>query len=117
MLYPSPRAYICNVGDRLGVSCNTSETILQWRLTLMGENEPTGIPVLSTTQIIPRRMMNISRITITRTSERGGTPLISTLEINPVNEHLNGTLNVTCMELNLGTLAPMVTATVYIAGN
>ena len=83
----------------------------------MGENEPIDILVSSTTQIIPRRRINISRVTITRTSERGGTPLISTLEINPVNEHLNGTLNVTCMELNLGTLAPMVTATVYIAGN
>ena len=58
----------------------------------MGENEPIDIPVSLTTQIIYRRMINISRVTITRTSERGETPLISTLEISPVNEHLMGHL-------------------------
>ena len=62
-------------------------------------------------------MINTSLVTVTRTSERGETPLISTLEISPVNEHLNGTLNVTCVELSFGTLAPMTTTTVYIAGN
>ena len=62
-------------------------------------------------------MINTSRVTVARTSERGETPLISTLEISPVNEHLNGTLNITCVELNFGTLTPMKTTTLYITGN
>ena len=117
MLSPSPRAYVCNIGDGLKVICNTTETTLQWRLTLMGESDPIDIPVSSTIQHIPRRMINTSLVTVTRTSERGETPLISTLEISPVNEHLNGTLNITCVELNFDTLAPMTTTTVYITGN
>ena len=116
MLSPSPRAYVCNIGDRLKVMCNTSETTLQWRLSLMGESDPIDIPVSSTIQHIPRKMINTSRVTATRTSERGETPLISTLEISPVNEHLNGTLNITCVELNFGTLAPMATTTIHISG-
>ena len=117
MLSPSPRAYVCNIGDRLKVMCNTSETTLQWRLSLMGESDPIDIPVSSTIQHIPRRMINTSRVTVTRASERGETPLISTLEISPVNEYLNGTLNITCVELNFDTLAPMATTAVYITGN
>ena len=84
----------------------------------MRENDPIlDIPISSTTQIIPRIMINTSLVIVMRTSERGETPLISTLEISAVNEHLNGTLNVTCMELNFGTLSPMATTTVYIASN
>ena len=115
MLSPSPRALVCNAGDSLEVTCNTTESTLQWRLTLMGMRDPIEtISISSTTVYIPRVMINTSRVSITRTSGRGEAPLISTLEISSVNEDLNGTLNVTCMEI--GTLA-QATTTIYFAGN
>ena len=115
IMSPSPRAYVCNAGDILELTCNTAESALQWQLTVEGMSDPIYISISSTTVGIPRRMINISRITATRTSGRGETPLISILEINPVNEGLNGTLNITCM--SLGPSTSMATTTVYFAGN
>jgi hypothetical protein len=94
----SPRAYVCNSGDRLEVTCNTvtTESALQWSLSLKEMSDPIDLSISSTSVAIPRAMINISRITIARISGRGETPLISTLEISPVTEGLNGTLNITC---------------------
>ena len=69
----------------------------------------------STTIIIQRTVINSSRVSTSRVSERGATPLISTLEITQVNKALNGTFSITCIEL--GTLVPVETTTVDIAGN
>ena len=117
MLSPSPRALVCHTGDSLVVTCSVTESSLIWRLILMGRSETIqhDIPIASTTIVIQRRMINSSRLTAFRTSERGARPLITMLEISPVNEALNGTVTIACMEL--GTLAPMETTTIYIAGN
>ena len=82
ILSASPRAYVCNAGDRLELTCNTIESALQWRPTSKGLS---------------------------------GTPLISMLEISPVTEGLNGTLNITCI-ISLGPSTSMATTTVYFAG-
>ena len=111
---PSPRAGVCRVGDRLEVTCNSTDSALQWRLTLLGMANPIERSISSTTIAIPRAMINSSRVTVSRTSQRGAVPLISILEISSVSETLNGTLNITCMELGTSMAA---TITVYIAGN
>ena len=116
MLSPSPRAYVCNAGDSLKVTCSSTESILQWTLTLVGMSDPIEtISISSTTVYMPRGMINTSHVTVTRTSGRGEAPLISTLAISTTSEGLNGTLNITCMEINVDTLvSQMATTTVYI---
>ena len=109
---PSPRAAVCHVGDRLKVTCNSTDSALLWRLTLLGMANPIEIAISSTTIVIPRAMINSSRVTVSRTSERGAVPLISILEISSVSETLNGTLNITCMEFETSMAA---ITTVYIA--
>ena len=105
---------MCRVGDRLQVTYNSTDSALQWRLTLLGMANPIERSISSTTVAIPRAMINSSRVTVSRTSERGAVPLISTLEIRSVSESLNGTLNITCMEFETSMAA---TTAVYIAGS
>ena len=82
----------------------------------MGMADPVHeMSVSLTTIVIQRAMINSSRVSNSRVYESGATLLISTLEISPVNKALNGTVTITCMELD--TLAPVETTTVYIAGN
>ena len=116
ILSPSPRAFVCNAGDSLEVICNTTGHSQQWRLTLKGMMDPIGIISISSTTVADKRVMiNSSRATISRVSERDEAPLISRLEIRSVNVFLNGTLNITCMEL--GTSGMAATTTLYIARN
>ena len=112
ILSPSPRAYVCNTGDRLELTCNTTDNALQWRPTLKGMSDPTDISISSTTVGTRKRMINNSQITVIVISGRGETPLISMLEINPVTEGLNGTLNITC--ISLGPSETMATTTIHI---
>ena len=116
MVSPSPKAAVCQAGDRLEVKCNSTESAIQWRLTLMGMNDLVEISISSTTIAIPRATINSSRITVLKNSERGTVPLISTLVISSVSESLNGTLNITCMELGISN-SIAATTTVYIAGS
>ena len=114
MISPSPRATVCQAGDNLEVRCNSTDSTLKWRLTLIGMSDPIQeISISSTTIAIHRAVINSSRVTVLRTSDRGAVPLISTLVISSVNESLNGTLNIICMELEVSSMA--VTTTVYIA--
>ena len=53
-------------------------------------------------------------VAVSRTSERGSVPLISTLVVSSVSDVLNGTLNIACMDYGANFMA---TTTVYIAGN
>ena len=117
ILSPSPRAYVCNAGDRLELTCNTSESALQWSLSLKGMSDPTDISITSTTVGTRRRMINTSRITATRISEENETPLISMLEIRPVIEGLNGTLNITCRLLKPSTSVATTTVHIFNPGN
>ena len=115
MISPSPRATVCQAGDNLEVRCNSTDSaLIQWRLTLIGMSDPIReISISSTTIAIQRAVVNSSRITVLRLSERGAVPLISTLVISSVNESLNGTLNITCMELEVSR-SIAATTTVYI---
>ena len=112
ILSPSSRAYVCNAGDRLELTCNTTESVQQWSLSLKGMSDPTDIAISSTTVVSHRVMINTSRITVTRISGINETPLISMLEISPVTEGLNGTLNITCKLI--GSSESMTTTTVHI---
>ena len=117
MLSPSPRASVCHAGGNVKVTCITPNSSLQqWKLTLMGMADPEhDISVSSNTIAVHRRRIDSSRVTVLRISAREAAPLISTLEISSVSRSLNGTLNITCMELGSNTL--MATTTVFIAGN
>ena len=120
MISPSPRATVCQAGDNLEVRCNSTDSALQWGLTLLGMIDPIDISISSTvtTIAIPRAMINSSRVTVLRMSERGVVPLISTLVISSVSEGLNGTLNITCTELGVSrSMAATTYTTVYIAGS
>ena len=100
----------------LEVTCYATRSILQWRLTLMGMMNPIlELSISSTTIAVFRAMINSSRVIVFRTSERGTTPLISILELSSINESLNGTLNITCVEL--GTPEFTATTALYVIGN
>ena len=111
---PSPRAGVCRVGDGLEVTCNSTDIALLWRLTLLGMANPIERSISSTTVAIHRAMINSSRVTVSRTSQKGAVPLISILEISIISDSLNGTLNITCMDFEMSMAA---TTTVYIAGS
>ena len=117
IMSPSPRAYVCNAGDRLELTCNTTESALLWRLTLMGMSDVRDIAISSTSVGTRRGIINNSQFTATRISGTGETPLISISEISPVTDGLNGTFNITCMSLGSLTSGSMATTTVYFAGN
>ena len=80
----------------------------------MGMIDPMEITVASTSIYITRARINSSWVTVRRTSEKGKTPLTSMLEINPINEVLNGTLNVTCSTIEFASIE---SNTIYIINN
>lgn len=112
-LSPSPRAAVCRVGDRLVVTCNTTQSALTWNLAVVGASTITRS--LSTTTISEDIVSTDSGIFIfSRVSELRASPLVSMLEFPTVSLGLNGT-RITCMEL--GTDTPSTgTTTVYIHG-
>ena len=84
-LSPSPRALVCNAGDTLEVICNTTGHSLQWRLALIGVMDPINTISISSNTVAEKRIMiNSSRVTISRISERDEAPLISRLEIRSI---------------------------------
>ena len=116
---PSPRATVCYVGDRLEVTCNSTDSILKWQLTFFLENGSTAqvlpVPLISSTTLNEMiRVVNTSTLTFSRISERGlDIPLVSRLVIDSVSKSLNGT-NITCME---GNTAAMATTTLSTVGD
>ena len=115
---PSPKVTVCYVGDRLEVTCNSTDSILKWRVTFLIENGLTAqllpVPLISSTALNDMiRVVNTSTLTFSRVSERGlDIPLVSRLVIDIVGSSLNGTI-ITCME---GNTATMATTTLYIVG-
>ena len=112
MLSPSPRAYVCNAGDILELTCNTTESTQEWSLSLKEMSNTIYQSISSTTVGTRTGMINTSQFSITRISGRNETPLISMLTISSVNEGLNGSLNITCRLLRPST--SMATTTVHI---
>ena len=110
-LSPLPRATVCNVGDRLEVSCTTNASVLTWSLMYISENgmveEHSDIIISSTAMAQPTRMINSSIVTFTRRSELRSSPLISSMIIGSVSMGLNGT-RITCMEFGATTEANTV---------
>ena len=117
---PSPRARVCYVGDRLEVMCNSTDSILKWRVTFFLENGSTAqllpVPLISSTGLNDMiRVVSSSTLTFSRISERGlDVPLTSKLVIDTVSSSLNET-NITCMEGN--SQATSTTTLVHIAGD
>ena len=72
------------------------------------------LSISSTTIAVQRANINNSMVAVSRISERGAVPLISTLVINSISDVLNDTLNITCMEFGANFVA---TTVVYIIGN
>lgn len=71
---PSPRATVCYVGDRLEVTCNSTDSILKWQLTFFLENGSTAqvlpVPLISSTALNEMiRVVNTSTLTFSRISE------------------------------------------------
>ena len=110
---PSPWALVCNVGDELEVTCDTTENFLTWNVKFITGNQITR--TLSSTIRNPERVVvNSTVFTFSRMSELGSIDLVSKLVISPVSQSLNGT-KIVCTEV--GTSAMMANATVYIIGN
>ena len=67
-LSPSPRATVCNIGDRLEVNCTTNGSILTWSLMYFSENgmveEHSDIIISSTAMTQRTRMINSSIVTL-----------------------------------------------------
>ena len=117
---PSPRVRVCYVGDKIEVICNSTDSILKWRVTFFLENGSTAqllpVPLISSTGLnVMIRVVGTSTLTFSRISERGlAVPLTSKLVIDTVSSSLNGT-NISCMEGNLQ--ATSTTTLVHIAGD
>ena len=113
-LSPSPRATVCNVGDRIEVNCTTNASVLTWNFMYISENgmveEHSDIIISSTAMTQLTRMINSSIVTFTRRSEPRNSPLISSRTIDSVSMDLNGT-RITCMEFGATT---EVTIAIYI---
>ena len=111
---PSPRAAVCNVGNELEISCDTTGNFTTWNVKLITGNRITR--TLSTaTRNSEVVMINSTTFTFSRTSELGSTGLMSKLVISSVRQCLNET-NITCMEVGASAAKKAVT-TVYIVGN
>ena len=97
---PSPISPVCQVGDQLELTCNSTGIDHRWDFTVLPENMTyTSSPVTSTgVSGIPRPLsIGTSTITFSRLSGPNVLPLISRITINPVSSDLNGTV-VRCID-------------------
>ena len=120
-LSPSREAVVCGVGEQLELTCSTTETFLQWNITITEgfetnttrtETRLFSYSTLSSTA--SPLLINSTTINFMRTSGQGTLPLTSTLLFDHVTEGLNGTV-VSCMGLLPGNIvAESSAATVHI---
>ena len=99
---PSAVAPVCQVGDQLELTCNSTGMIHRWEVTVM-------IPQIMTTTInvlasssdssgqSPVVTINNSTFTAPRLSAPGSLPLVSGMTVTPVSRSLQGTV-VSCFE-------------------
>ena len=110
---PYPRAAVCRVGDRLEITCNTTQRALTWNLTVIGATNSITRTLSTTTLNQEIVMTNSASLIFSRVSELRASPLISMLLVPSVSQGLNGT-RITCMEGTDTTYT--ATTTVYIYG-
>ena len=99
-LSPSPVTPVCQAGDQLELTCNTTDINHRWEFSILPENM-----TITTTPItafgasgIPRPLrIGTSTITFSRLSGQNQSPLVSRVVISPVSSGLNGTV-VKCVE-------------------
>ena len=105
---PSPVAPVCQEGDQLELTCNTTTGIdHQWLFTVLPENvSHTAAPVSSigASGIPMPLLISGSTITFSRLSDQNVLPLISRGTISSVSGGLNGTV-VSCFELDTNLVA------------
>ena len=97
---PSPVAPVCQEGDQLELTCNTTGIDHRWEFVIFPENvSHTTTPVTSIgVSGIPQPLMiSFSTITFSRLSGQNVLPLISRVTIDPVSSDLNRTV-VNCIE-------------------
>ena len=116
-LSPSSEAAVCGVGAQLELTCSTTETFLQWNITITEDFETnttrTETRLLSYSTLSSTAsplMVNSTTINFMRISSQGVLPLTSTLLIDHMTEGLNGTV-VSCMGLLPGNVVAASSAT------
>ena len=108
-LTPISVAPVCEVGDPLQLTCNTTGNFLRWILTVGDEQ---GVPQehrrninsQDESQQVSEIQVNSTTFTFMRISHQGINPLISTLEIDLVSRDLNGT-EAHCLDVGTSTTA------------
>ena len=105
---PSPVAPVCQEGDQLELTCNSTLGLdHQWLFTVVPENVSyTRAPVSSigVSGIPMPLLISGSTITFSRLSGQFDLPLISRVTISSVGRGLNGTV-VSCVELDTNLVA------------
>ena len=114
----SPVALVCQTGDQLELTCNTTSGIAidhRWEFTIFPENvthTPRPLTTTGVSGIPPPLTVSTSTITFSRLSGTNDLSLISRVTVNPVNSTLNGTV-VKCVDVDTDSVA---TTTIYIIG-
>ena len=81
-------------GDQLELTCNTTGSLLEWRLTVPNVARLYRIGITSdggTAKETTQLQINTTTITFSRITNVNEVPLLSMLLINSVNASLNGT--------------------------
>ena len=99
-LSPMMVAPVCDIGDPLQLTCTTSLQFVKWSILQANEQgtleKVTNDVKVTVNQTIQPIRVNSATLIFTRVDQR--MPLISTLSIDSVNIHLNGTV-VLCSDL------------------
>ena len=108
-IFPSLVAPVCQVGDRLELTCSVTGAFLIWEFAVSQEN---GSPVTfrpdvtsdGPSGVASPVMVNSTTFSFSRLSAQDGSPLISRMTIIPVSEGLNG-VQVSCMDVEVSESA------------
>lgn len=95
MLSPHGMAPVCD-GEQLELTCATTGTVLEWKITLNARNYSRLISISSVTSNLTLPS-STALFTFSRKSTLRSMPLISALLISPANNDLNGTV-VNCID-------------------
>ena len=114
---PSGVAPVCQIGDPLELTCNTSNTLHIWQFTAIPESGPalTYMRRVSSVGSVgvdsqPITINTTIMITFSRLSTQNGLPLMSRMLISSVSEGLNG-VQVECV-----AATEVATTTIHIIG-
>ena len=97
---PSAVAPICQVGDQLELTCNTTKEINhRWEFTVFPENitHTSHVTSVGMSGTPPSLTLSTSMITFSRLSGPNSLPLISRIVVSPVTRDINRTV-VNCFE-------------------